>query len=555
MLSNSILIIKEWSVNGCPRQYSKLTKLCNVPIILEVLSVKKIIVLITLLFLGLHSTGANADEASPAFPYSLIDEVDGKILDFKDNRILFLDSSSALKIKDRSSGNITTIVQGKTPLAEYSFLSPKGAIFLEQSGDVSTRGLYEWRDNNLVSLGKVSRSLIVKGNYAVFSDPGSSVYLRDLNQGTNSMITSDAYYGYDVAENGLVVWGGKDFLIYKHLYGKTVRVTPAGSNYRYTFPLTDGINVIYKAGSTSSSYYGVKWERIGLPPTLIPGFSFSFIDNYFPYADYQTNNGYAAHEYFDDSFFASEVVIIGREQTEQNGGYVDIRHLPPYPDLTALGPQGDALLGGNKYHRFSLNQTFALPFNSAKAFWIGNNTFISDGGRLYSAGFDDDFTPPVTTAGEIPLYSNTPVTVSLTASDDKSGVKETFYRLNQGEAQSGNTFTVSNEGSYDLEYSSVDEKGTIELTKSQHFTIDKTAPVTKYTVTQVYGTDKPVKYIKGYTFTLSATDALSGVKATYYRINKGTWTIYEKPVTLSGQGDQQFEFYSVDNAGNAETHS
>ncbi|QYR19316.1 hypothetical protein KZ483_15370 [Paenibacillus sp. sptzw28] len=516
---------------------------------------KKIIILFSLLFLGLHSTGANAEEAISDFPHSLIDEVDGKILDLKGNRILFLDSSNTLKIKDRSSGNTTTIVQGKVPLAEYSFLSPTGAIFLEQSGDVSTRLMFEWRDNNLVSLGKVSRSLIVKGNYAVFSDPGSSVYLRDLNQGTNRLITSDAYYGYDVGENGLVVWGGKDFRIYKHTNGKTAQITPANDSYRYTFPLTDGINVIYKAGSASNSYYGIKWDRIGLPPTLIPGYSFSYIDNYFPYADYQTNNGYAAHEYFDDGYYTSNLVIIGRERTDENGTYADGHHLPPYPDLTALGPQGDALLGGNKYHRFSLNHTFTLPFNSAIAFWNGNNTYIADGGKLYSVGFDDDFTPPVTTVSGLPLYSNSPVTAVFAASDDKSGVKETFYRLNQGQTESGSTLTVSNEGSYELEYSSVDEKGTIEFTKSQHFTIDKTAPVTKYTVTPVYGTDKPVKYIKGYTFTLSATDALSGVKATYYRVNKGSWTIYEKPVALSGQGDQQFEFYSIDNAGNAESHS
>jgi hypothetical protein len=501
--------------------------------------------LFSLLFLGLHSAVVNAAEPDTNFQYNLIDQVDGKILDLKDNRILFLDSSHALKIKDRSSGNITTIIEGKNPLAGYSFLSPKGAIFLEQTGDVSTKVLYEWRDGKLVSLGKVSRSLIVKGNYAVFSDPGSSIYLRDLTNGENKLVTSDAYYGYDVAENGLVVWGGKDFLIYMLSDGKAVRVTDAQESYRFTFPLTDGINVVYKAGSAKYRSYGVRWSAVGTPPiNLPPVFSTSPIDDLSPYLNYQINNGYIAFNYFDDGFYTSGLAII----------YPDWSGRTVKDDFVALGPQGD-ILGYNKYYQYDPDLAFTLPFSYAKmAFWIGSETFIADGGKLYALYFDSDNTPPVTTANEIPLYSKIPVTVTLTATDDMSGVEGTFYRLNEGDAQPGSTLTLSNEGSYHLEYWSVDKSGNIETHRSKYFTIDKTAPVTKYTATSVYGTDKPAKYIKGYTLTLTATDVLSGVKETFYRINKGAWILYQQPIQLSGQGDQQIDFYSVDNAGNAEAH-
>jgi len=51
-------------------------------------------------------------------------------------------------------------------------------------------------------------------------------------------------------------------------------------------------------------------------------------------------------------------------------------------------------------------------------------------------------------------------------------------------------------------------------------------------------------YVSNVTVTLNATDDMSGVDETYYRISSGAWYIYEANFII--------EYYSVDNAGNEE---
>jgi len=72
---------------------------------------------------------------------------------------------------------------------------------------------------------------------------------------------------------------------------------------------------------------------------------------------------------------------------------------------------------------------------------------------------------------------------------------------------------------------------------------DTTPPVTTCVIT---GTN-PV------TITLSATDDMSGVNHTYYKIDNGSFAVYTVPVVISDVGDHVVYFYSVDVAGNTET--
>jgi hypothetical protein len=60
-------------------------------------------------------------------------------------------------------------------------------------------------------------------------------------------------------------------------------------------------------------------------------------------------------------------------------------------------------------------------------------------------------------------------------------------------------------------------------------------------------------YVSNVTVTLNATDDISGVDITFYRIDGGEWQIYEIPFIITKDGDDiLIEFYSVDNAGNVE---
>jgi hypothetical protein len=52
--------------------------------------------------------------------------------------------------------------------------------------------------------------------------------------------------------------------------------------------------------------------------------------------------------------------------------------------------------------------------------------------------------------------------------------------------------------------------------------------------------------------TLNATDDLSGVNVTYYRISNGELKTYIEPFIVSGHGQHCLTYWSVDNAGNKE---
>ena len=82
---------------------------------------------------------------------------------------------------------------------------------------------------------------------------------------------------------------------------------------------------------------------------------------------------------------------------------------------------------------------------------------------------------------------------------------------------------------------------------------DTTPPVTTISF------DPPVPngdngwYVSNVTVTLNATDDMSGVNATYYRINGGEWETYDYPFVISEDGDNIIiEYYSVDKYGNIE---
>ncbi|PEN67744.1 hypothetical protein CN545_18230 [Bacillus toyonensis] len=219
------------------------------------------------------------------------------------------------------------------------------------------------------------------------------------------------------------------------------------------------------------------------------------------------------------------------------GGYYGTEKI-----FKSYGGGGSSYIGGAfDGETIAGNQSIPSPSGETKTGNTGN------GYARITYKKPDDTTSPVTTDNVPTDWVNKDVTVDLTATDnDGSGVASTYYQLDNGSTQSGNTVQISDEGVHTLTYWSVDNAGNVE---TQHITtvkIDKTVPVT---------TDNaPTDWVnKDVTVNLTATDndGGSGVASTYYQLDNGS-TQSGNAIQISDEGVHILTYWSVDNAGNTE---
>jgi PKD repeat protein len=147
-----------------------------------------------------------------------------------------------------------------------------------------------------------------------------------------------------------------------------------------------------------------------------------------------------------------------------------------------------------------------------------------------------DVTPPVTIDDYDGLWHNTDFTITLTATDDLSGVAETYYRINEGPIRNvgthGQPLITTESANNRLEYWSVDNAGNEE---THHIVwdikLDKTSP------TAVAEPDLVIDEDTSMTFDGSASTDNIGI--TSY-----TWVFFdEAPQTLTGV-NPTYTFYA-----------
>ena len=159
-----------------------------------------------------------------------------------------------------------------------------------------------------------------------------------------------------------------------------------------------------------------------------------------------------------------------------------------------------------------------------------------------------DTTAPVTSDDAPTGWSNSPVTVTLTASDTGgSGVATTEYKLDGATTWStGTSVAVAGQGVHTLAYRSTDAAGNTEADKTATVRIDTTAPVTS--------DDAPTGWSNGpVTVTLSAIDAGgSGLATTEYNLDGAASWSTGTSVAVSGEGVHTLAYRSTDAAGNVE---
>jgi hypothetical protein len=141
-----------------------------------------------------------------------------------------------------------------------------------------------------------------------------------------------------------------------------------------------------------------------------------------------------------------------------------------------------------------------------------------------------------------------PVLVSLSSTDPVSGVSAILYSLDGSEPSIpylGEPVVISAQGATVIRFAAIDVRGNLEPTQQAIVFIDDNAPTTS--------DNAPASWVKGpVDVTLQATDTVSGVAATHYRLDGGEWTAYDSPIHLTAEGQTSIEYRSVDVKGNTE---
>jgi hypothetical protein len=142
---------------------------------------------------------------------------------------------------------------------------------------------------------------------------------------------------------------------------------------------------------------------------------------------------------------------------------------------------------------------------------------------------------PTTSANAAGWYSGD-VTIGWACSDALSGIDGTCPANS----------TISGEGTAQTAAASVSDKAgnTTGASSSPAVNIDKTAPTTTASAPGDWNNDDV-------TISLSADDALSGVRATHYRLDGGAQQTGTS-ISISAEGVHTLEFWSVDEADNVE---
>jgi hypothetical protein len=173
------------------------------------------------------------------------------------------------------------------------------------------------------------------------------------------------------------------------------------------------------------------------------------------------------------------------------------------------------------------------------------------------SGIKIDRTAPTTQAKVADANANgwhgDAVQVTLTGSDNLSGVAATYYAVDGGARQTySRAFSFDIEGTHSITFWSSDTAGNLETAGAPlTLKIDKTAPTT--TVINPISPASGWFVTSGIPFAFDANDAGSGVAATSYTIDGGAAQTYGEPFTTDlSTGSHTVTYWSVDLAGNTE---
>jgi TolB protein len=225
---------------------------------------------------------------------------------------------------------------------------------------------------------------------------------------------------------------------------------------------------------------------------------------------------------------------------------------PPTPDIFVVNSDGTGLQQLTQDEKS--NSYPSICEDGSRISFIAFEQLV-DGEIFVSVDLDEDSKAPVTVDNYDGQWHTADFRINLTATDDTSGVAETYYKINNGATQSvaeAGQPIISTEGANNkLEYWSEDAAGNTEshevLTDVK---LDKTAPTGSITINN----DNASTYETSVTLTLTAEDNIE-VAQMRFRNNETEWTVWEtyassKNWTIpAGEGAKIVYVQFKDNAG------
>ncbi|HEV7474955.1 MAG TPA: hypothetical protein VGN90_12960, partial [Pyrinomonadaceae bacterium] len=149
-------------------------------------------------------------------------------------------------------------------------------------------------------------------------------------------------------------------------------------------------------------------------------------------------------------------------------------------------------------------------------------------------------------------YFTGPAQVSLTVTDDVSGLAYTDFQIDDGPTTAYySAFSVTGEGTHLVKFWSTDMAGNVSAVSTTVIKIDSIVPSTQATLSGTAGANG--WNLGAVQVSLSAADNLSGVQTTYYKVDGGTTKTYTGAFNVSGNDLHTVNFWSVDKATNTET--
>ncbi len=309
--------------------------------------------------------------------------VEGEIIDLDATRVLVKQPTSTgdrLHIRSRLDGSVTAIAlaAGYSLSGSGGYLTPGGAIFTAQTGNVLTARVFDWNKNLLIDLGMPdsAHSLVTRGDYAIWSQ-GTRLYRRALSTGETLLISESAgNWQNDVAADGTVAYWDSSYRVQRYQNGVTTLLAK-DAQYWNTYVRTDGAAYLYRKHDPccGTQRYTIAMHN-GTQESLLSRFMEKSPN---PGVHFQIKNNWIAY---------TDLGGLGQRHvwTRSPEGILNQRTLfGTDSSIDALAASGELLLvnGGVRYLNTAGTGNIQVSSSLGKSFRIGDDWYLAIGRSLF----------------------------------------------------------------------------------------------------------------------------------------------------------------------------